>query len=484
MSAREHDTLVVGMESTTRVDLPALGPGEVELVRLARAARLRPGLAAEIARCIHDAIERVLPTRDQPPVELEIENGALRLEPAELHFPRVEFDPAETGFEVRRGRVGPRIVRTGAIEVARNGWPLTTGEPASLVDGDAIEAAGKRYGVRVPAPHGRPLVSLGSSRRVAESLVSPFTYEFTLEPAGERLVVVLEPASARALLDLVLDGDGERPFDPTALSEVELAILEWLLHRIANQCASTLFGGRAAIRPSGAREHPPGLWFTHALRIRSHVGAVSLGLDVSGLQGIIDLLPKRGFDRRGLTRARGLPIAVSLRLALGRAPATDLAAIQCGDNLIARGRECWFDSGLRGQAFLALERQGLHALRATVEQRGKTLIVCPCKSRIPGEDQAMDMPHEYRSTPDDGGDLPIEDVIAALGVNVSVEIARRRMLIGDLLNLAGGDVLELAAPVGVAVTLLADGVAFALGELVDVDGYLGVRVTALKGGEG
>jgi flagellar motor switch protein FliN/FliY len=85
--------------------------------------------------------------------------------------------------------------------------------------------------------------------------------------------------------------------------------------------------------------------------------------------------------------------------------------------------------------------------------------------------------HHDEGAPDSQPDAV--DIVSALALTVSVEVARRRMTVAELCDLAVGDVVEMAAPVSAAVTLLADSVPFASGELVDVDGRFGVRVTSV-----
>ena len=76
---------------------------------------------------------------------------------------------------------------------------------------------------------------------------------------------------------------------------------------------------------------------------------------------------------------------------------------------------------------------------------------------------------------------PFEDILGGIGVVVSVEIARRRISLAELIALGPGVVLGLEAAPSTSVALLIDGTPFARGELVDVEGALGVRVRAIGG---
>lgn len=78
-----------------------------------------------------------------------------------------------------------------------------------------------------------------------------------------------------------------------------------------------------------------------------------------------------------------------------------------------------------------------------------------------------------RSTPSDLGRL------ADVTLDVTVELGRSRIPIRELLALDEGGVIRLGRPVGEPVDLLVNGLATARGEIVVVDGRLGLRVTEL-----
>ena len=71
----------------------------------------------------------------------------------------------------------------------------------------------------------------------------------------------------------------------------------------------------------------------------------------------------------------------------------------------------------------------------------------------------------------------------AIADDVTVELACQlgtvTMTARQVLELAPGRVLDLARPLGGPVDLVAGGKIIGRGELVDVDGELGVRVTSL-----
>ena len=66
-------------------------------------------------------------------------------------------------------------------------------------------------------------------------------------------------------------------------------------------------------------------------------------------------------------------------------------------------------------------------------------------------------------------------------LTVRVELPARRISLEELTRLRAGQILELDCRATDPVELVADGRSVATGELVDIEGRLGVRVTRLAG---
>ncbi|HYN86259.1 MAG TPA: FliM/FliN family flagellar motor C-terminal domain-containing protein, partial [Pyrinomonadaceae bacterium] len=71
--------------------------------------------------------------------------------------------------------------------------------------------------------------------------------------------------------------------------------------------------------------------------------------------------------------------------------------------------------------------------------------------------------------------------LEGLLLTLHVELPARRISLEELSRLRAGQVLELGCRPTDPVELVADGRRVAAGELVDIDGRLGVRVTRLLG---
>jgi flagellar motor switch protein FliN/FliY len=69
-------------------------------------------------------------------------------------------------------------------------------------------------------------------------------------------------------------------------------------------------------------------------------------------------------------------------------------------------------------------------------------------------------------------------------MEVTVEIGRTRMSVGELLGLTPGHVVELDRAAGAPVDLFVNGTLLARGEVVVVDEDFGFRVTEIVGGQG
>lgn len=70
---------------------------------------------------------------------------------------------------------------------------------------------------------------------------------------------------------------------------------------------------------------------------------------------------------------------------------------------------------------------------------------------------------------------PLADVV----LDVAVELGKTRIPVRDLLELDEGGVIRLRRPVNEPVDLLVNGLPTARGEIVVVDGRLGLKITEL-----
>ncbi len=168
-------------------------------------------------------------------------------------------------------------------------------------------------------------------------------------------------------------------------------------------------------------------------------------------------LPVRSRPARG---ADAVPLRVSLVAARDRWSLDDVLALTVGEVIACEGMVA-LREGLSGEAWL-------------------------CAGNVPLARITAATPHTITRLVAHDDEEPMDDSrgpIARLGrvpVEVSVELARTTMRVADLAALLPGEVVRFDDPVGTSVTLCANGAPIADGELVDVDGAVGVRITALR----
>lgn len=164
-------------------------------------------------------------------------------------------------------------------------------------------------------------------------------------------------------------------------------------------------------------------------------------------------LPARPWPRRALD------LAVPTALVAGRArwAAADLASL----------------APLEVLSLDALRADG-HTLAGTVTVRVASHLASEARLRDARTVEILTTPAPENPMPDDP-----EARLASLPIELTVEIAKGSARVGDLAAWRPGAVLTFDAPIGSAVTVRANGRAVARGDLVDVDGSVGVRVTEL-----
>ncbi|MCC8191010.1 MAG: FliM/FliN family flagellar motor switch protein, partial [Planctomycetes bacterium] len=80
-----------------------------------------------------------------------------------------------------------------------------------------------------------------------------------------------------------------------------------------------------------------------------------------------------------------------------------------------------------------------------------------------------------------GTDTPALAAVDEARVEMRAEVGRLGVTLAELRRLAVGEVVEFTTGVEQPVTLVAGGQAIATGELVDIGGRVGVRITAMAG---
>jgi flagellar motor switch protein FliN/FliY len=183
-----------------------------------------------------------------------------------------------------------------------------------------------------------------------------------------------------------------------------------------------------------------------------------------------------GWSARRLAALGALPLAIPIVACATAARAEDAASLRAGDVWLpgtwpmelgpAREAE---GTVLRGPVLLAAP-SAVSGARAQLVEGGRLVLS--------GETDAMVGEEETMTRPEGAGVL---EAVGDVPVVVRVEIGVARMAARDWAALGKGDVVTLGRRVGELVLLRVGGVPVARGELVIVDGEVGVRIAERLG---
>jgi type III secretion system YscQ/HrcQ family protein len=177
-------------------------------------------------------------------------------------------------------------------------------------------------------------------------------------------------------------------------------------------------------------------------------------------------------------RAAGLPIAGRLRIAATSLEAGALAGLAAGDTVVFDGTPA---SGVgRDVAWQAELVAGGYSAGARLDPDGAVTIARAWRAAPSSIHQPAAAP--ARKDPNMDAENPTEIAAAALAgapVEVVAELGRITLRGEEILGLAPGVVLGLRVDRTSAVSLRIGGEVWAEGELVNVEGELGVRITRL-----
>jgi type III secretion protein Q len=129
-------------------------------------------------------------------------------------------------------------------------------------------------------------------------------------------------------------------------------------------------------------------------------------------------------------------------------------------------------AGIGGHARARLHGGKRLEIRCALEENGIVIESVDVDASAPAREvRKMQDGDTEKNVIDRAGDVPIE---------LAIEIARFALPLAELATLRAGEVLVTGRAVGERVILRAGERAVAEGELVDVDGEVGVRVLSLK----
>lgn len=409
-------------------------------------------------------------------------------------------DGARIGYTLRVSHVAPfpfaRLPKVGGrdcalLRVGARSLPLTFSDAA-------LEALRVLLGapIRVePAP-----LETCPAGALAECIADPLVaiiVETGVSPHAPRLAIELDPRFALCLVDRALGGTAGRelasPLSP--LSDVARGVLAYL-------------GARALHAAGAAATHRVRTVVTSPAALARAIGddgslvwpaLVTLGDDTGVVRAWIPeaalTAPRPQAWRAGAEMLATLPITLVLEVGSAELLASELASLTPGDVVVldrcsvrrtASGSSGAGSSGV-GSAENGVADAGSSAatnalvsgtavLRAAGAARTRwQLAIADGVARLEGRARN----EERRMTRDTTTAGKSGDAIELVGdapIELRVEIARVSLPLEDLAQLKPGEIVTTGRPLGAEVVLRAGERIIATGELVDVDGEVGVRV--------
>lgn len=344
-----------------------------------------------------------------------------------------------------------------------------------------------------------------------------------------RAVLEFPLGPVRAVLGAVVEVAPERLGASDLLTEVERGMLAYLADRVA--ClVTTRLPSLAPLTPLVIRDvvtetcppdwGAPGPAGWYAVSAVAGVAGVSLPLRLLVPVGALEVARRAGvspgYDAGRVRRASWLravgsaPVTFAGHLGSTQLPARELGALEVGDVLVfAPGVEIGQELSLRGPIDLVTPDDGLHRIEGEILEVATGRCVLRLREfrggegggagagstarvHFPGPGRQTDCEEQEEKdimTQDpESTQPPVEgDAVAAgrrvaedIPIDVRVELGRMRLTVRELAELTPGAIVELHRDPAAPVALVVGDRIVASGDLVRVDGELGVRIASLR----
>lgn len=336
----------------------------------------------------------------------------------------------------------------------------------------------------------------------------------SVEPVGAPIAVALDSVFACSVVDRVLGGDGSPPDALREPSHTERAVVEFLCLRVLHELNS--LAGEPLFRLESLSDAPALVAANDAGTAASTTssrmlvatvrvaGAGPLGLARVALteaslaalgasEGRLLLNGRKGSDRAAerLKALRRFAPDVPLRLRVGetRASVGDVEGLERGDIVVVERAHVSREGALyagrvtvvagAGEGVLIRGRVAPEPASDEELNEGARTLAVVVESVSRGADneglERIEMENEELR------DGTTNAALEGLMLTLHVVLTARRISLEELSRLRAGQILELGCRPGDPVELNADGRRVAVGELVDVEGQLGVRIIRLAG---
>ncbi len=347
-------------------------------------------------------------------------------------------------------------------------------------------------------------VHLASPQRLSQLLSDP-TFLAVLCPSPHKTRGFMEVGLglAHAAIDKLLGGTGEQVAN-RRLTDIEEGVMEFIILEALKTMAPNLEQGLPRMRLEGCAQS-----VKEALALlegEEQVVVVQLKSTLGAQDGFIRLFipatvvgmtnpPGEGPERRARRRyqidrtvARLRSVKTWLRAEIGRAEvsAADVQRLGSGDVVLLDELTARPDQGQGGTARIRVGagKAGWFESEIVVEGGGfKAKVGNIVLGDEPRHDQEpSSVGNENEGAPqEEGAAADGADLINDIPLQIVVELARIPVTAEQVVALKVGQVLDLNRVPGEPVELSVNGKVVARGELVEVEGHLGVRILSLLG---
>lgn len=164
---------------------------------------------------------------------------------------------------------------------------------------------------------------------------------------------------------------------------------------------------------------------------------------------------------------------------------SDLGSLEIGDIVLLENPKISKTSlGLEGEVFLKIGSAQNGGVRAVLVNEGDQSRLRVEQIVIQEQPLEAEMSDEQEETSEDQDNLPeTEGLLRDVAAPVVVELGRIKMNVSQVARLRAGQVLRLPRGANDPVDLVVHGKLFARGELIEVDGELGVRLMQIVGAD-